>query len=357
MEPGKVHSSKSSGGEDAYLRSAWYPVAWSSELVDGILPRRIAGEPVLLYRQKNGTPAAMFDRCPHRFAPLSRGCIVGDYIRCGYHGLTFDAKGGCIANPLGEGYIPETASVRAFPTEEKFGLVWIWRGDHEKAEPKNIPDLSAFVPGPTAEFKTAYIHVRADYRLAIDNLMDLSHSVFLHAETLAPVTPGLRDAVVRVSRNGERIKATIEMKNIDIGDGERRDQQLDTEWFAPGVVALTFAQVPHGELLGNEAIHALHIITPETERSSHYLFGSTVDGREGMTRDPFVDEDEPMLAACQERMGEEDFWSLRPVILPNDAAAIQVRRQLEKMIRNEQASQSLVASARLLNVINQRSIE
>jgi phenylpropionate dioxygenase-like ring-hydroxylating dioxygenase large terminal subunit len=95
-----------------FLRNSWYAAAWASEVQDNLLSRRIVGEPILLYRLSNGAPVALIDRCPHRFAPLSKGCKVGDHIRCGYHGLTFDAAGRCVANPFGKGDIPDAAVAR-----------------------------------------------------------------------------------------------------------------------------------------------------------------------------------------------------------------------------------------------------
>jgi phenylpropionate dioxygenase-like ring-hydroxylating dioxygenase large terminal subunit len=52
-------------------------------------------------------------------------------------------------------------------------------------------------------------------------------------------------------------------------------------------------------------------------------------------RHAFMNEDKPMLEAQQRHMGGADFWSLRPVLLPGDAAAIRVRRELAKLIETE----------------------
>lgn len=320
-----------------FVKNCWYTAAWASELRDDLLVRRIADEPIVFYRLASGAPVALLDRCPHRFAPLSRGRKAGDQIRCGYHGLTFDADGKCVANPLGNGDIPKTATVKAFPTAERHGFIWVWPGNPEKANTALIPDLSGVAPSSREHYSENLIYVRADYRLAIDNLMDLSHVVFLHEETIAPVTPELQNAQLQVSQNDGRIKALFEMKNVALGDGSRRDQWLETEWSVPGVIVLTLTQAEPGCSRAADEIRALHIITPETERTCHYFFGSAgaVDNRTQLIRDPFTDEDEPMLAACQDNMGSEEFWSLSPVISQNDAAAIQVRRQLEKMIRDE----------------------
>ena len=57
-----------------YLRNAWTVAAWATELPAGeLLARTLLDEPLVFYRDASGTPRALADRCPHRFAPLSMG--------------------------------------------------------------------------------------------------------------------------------------------------------------------------------------------------------------------------------------------------------------------------------------------
>ena len=96
-----------------YPRNQWYVAAFDDELQPGqLLARTYLGENVVLFRAPDGTPKALHDRCPHRFAPLSAGKLVGDAIQCGYHGLTFDAGGACIRNP--HGTAPKAACVKPY---------------------------------------------------------------------------------------------------------------------------------------------------------------------------------------------------------------------------------------------------
>jgi phenylpropionate dioxygenase-like ring-hydroxylating dioxygenase large terminal subunit len=73
----------------------WYMAGWSGEVGEQLLARRLADQPVVMFRAASGDIAALRDRCPHRFAPLSRGTRDGDTIRCGYHGLSFEAQSIC----------------------------------------------------------------------------------------------------------------------------------------------------------------------------------------------------------------------------------------------------------------------
>jgi len=125
-----------------FLRNAWYVAAWSEELSErALLARTLLEEPVVLFRTRDGTPAALFDRCPHRFAPLSRGKLRDDSIQCGYHGLCFDRTGACSHNPYNPGHAPPRARVRGYPLLERQGIVWIWMGDPDRVDTSLAPDF------------------------------------------------------------------------------------------------------------------------------------------------------------------------------------------------------------------------
>ena len=56
-----------------FLKNAWYVAALTTELdTETLLTRKIIDETVLFYRKEDGSVAALRDRCPHRFAPLSK---------------------------------------------------------------------------------------------------------------------------------------------------------------------------------------------------------------------------------------------------------------------------------------------
>ena len=57
-----------------FLRNTWYAALWAQDLAPGqLVPRIFLNEPVVLFRQADGTPAAIADVCAHRFNPLSKG--------------------------------------------------------------------------------------------------------------------------------------------------------------------------------------------------------------------------------------------------------------------------------------------
>ncbi len=97
-----------------YLKNAWYVAGWSSDISREPIERTICEQSIVLFRKENGDPVAMGNMCPHRFAPLSAGKLVGDDLQCGYHGLRFGASGKCVLNPhAADGVIPAKMRVRS----------------------------------------------------------------------------------------------------------------------------------------------------------------------------------------------------------------------------------------------------
>ena len=108
--------------------ATWWAVARSEE-VGGTKPINvdIGDQPVVLWRDAGGVVRALEDRCPHRRAPLSLGCVLGNgMIQCGYHGWTYDGANGRlvdIPNLKGEQKYPPTYRAQAFGVEESGGFV------------------------------------------------------------------------------------------------------------------------------------------------------------------------------------------------------------------------------------------
>jgi len=168
-----------------FVKNCWYCAGWDYELVLGRnepMPRRIAGEALVLYRKLDGSVVAMEDRCCHRQAAMHLGQREGDCIRCMYHGMKFGPDGKCVEIP-GQDHISDKARIRTYPVVEKDNWIWVWMGDPSKADPELIP----FAVGPgdkNWKIKTSKISVRANYRLEIANLMDLSHLTWIHRASL-----------------------------------------------------------------------------------------------------------------------------------------------------------------------------
>lgn len=344
-----------------YLRNVWYVAAWDHEVpADKPFARTLLGDPVVLYRDEQGTVQALLDRCPHRFAPLSMGTIVNGVVQCAYHGLEFNGKGACHRNPHGDGRIPRGAVVRSFPVLERHSVIWIWMGEPDRADAALIPDFSSMDP-ETRWVGKDYLHAKAEYQLETDNILDLSHIEFLHPGTLGSdaVKAATSDVVQegntvysrRLTRN-ERLMPSLEQR-YGIPEGQLVDRWLDTRWDAPAVMELWVGVAPAGSddpRAVGKRVPFIHLFTPETATTTHYWFATSYPRRMGeegrrraesdvkYLREPFEKEDLPMLEAQQKAIGDRDFWDMKPVLLSGDAAAVRARRVLKAMLEAEQAN-------------------
>ena len=188
-----------------FLRNYWYVAATDTEVERKPLGRIILGEPIVFYRLEDGTPVALEDRCAHRHLPLSMGKLVGDTLQCHYHGLRYDKTGTCVRVP-GQDMIPRSARVRSYPVVERYHWLWIWMGDPALADPAKITDYH-WLDDPNWGAKGQYLHVKCNWQLVVDNLLDLTHLAFVHETTIG--NSALVDqAQVKVQRTQDNVTVT-----------------------------------------------------------------------------------------------------------------------------------------------------
>lgn len=339
-----------------YLRNAWYAIAWDDEVAAGDpFRRRVLGEDVLLVRDEDGAVRALRNRCPHRFAPLHMGKFAPGSVTCAYHGLQFNLSGECIHNPQGDHTIPNNAVVPTYPVAVRNLLLWIWMGDPAKADASDLPVFEGLDPHRYAIIK-GYMHTPAHYELMTDNIMDLGHIEFLHEGLLGSEAVSQGETDVRQQDgmviSNRLVRNEILPPSLDAlfeTGGRPVDRWLDVRWYAPANMHLTVGVTPAGETerVGRET-PGVHIMTPETETTTHYFWANARDfrrddadlqaGLEQGLRYAFEQQDKPMIDAVQKSMAGGDFWEMRPVILACDAGAVRARRVLRKMIRDEQAA-------------------
>ena len=327
-----------------YVRNLWYMAAWDHEVPEGgMLARTLLDRKWLIHRLEGGAFAMLEDRCPHRFVPLSKGRKEGDVIHCPYHGLGFGPDGVCVHNPFPDAP-PAHVRAASLPVVARHRGLWFWPGDPALADPALIPDFG-FVD--RAGMKRNYLRIRGNYELMTDNLMDLTHAEFLHARSFG-VNGSIFHGVQSVEQEADgAIWNKWDMEAVAppawsaalVTPGERVDQWLHMRWHAPASMALTVGLARTGTARQDMVVPQMtnpHIITPETATTCHYFFDhDDTEAAEAMAMQVFIDEDEPMIEAAQEAMGDQDFWDARPAILKTDAAAIRCRRALMQLRRRE----------------------
>lgn len=163
------------------LINFWYPAATSAELTDGPLRKRMLGQDFVLFRDAEGTARCLSNVCVHRGGSLAGGRLREGCIQCPYHGWLFDGAGACRRIPsLGlDAKIPARARVDAYPTVERYGLVFAFLGDLEEAERPPLMEIPEYGRedwrATLQEFEWDL-----DYQRSMENGLDLAHNEFVH---------------------------------------------------------------------------------------------------------------------------------------------------------------------------------
>lgn len=337
-----------------FLRNTWYVAAMSHEVERTLLPRTLLGEAVVMYRQEDGTPVALEDRCAHRRAPLSLGRLDGDTVECGYHGLAFDRTGACVRIP-GQAKLPPGAGVRSYPLVERWGWCWIWMGDAAKADPELIPDIH-WNDSPDWAVVHDLKPLKAHHQLLVDNLMDLSHLTFTHGQTIG--TSDNSTTPITTERGENTVSVTRYMRDTNVPPmikkaanlPERIDRWQKIHFLPPSTVLIDVGMVPVGadesesESGAGVQMWVLNLITPETESSTHYFWGharnyahNDKDVQDLVYRevDHTFNEDVEIIEG-QQRVIEAN--PAAPTLdINHDAGMMQVRRLMDRLIAQEAA--------------------
>ena len=170
------------------LREYWYPAIEARKVKGKRKPVYwvMLGEELVLFRNRDGSIAALSDVCPHRGASLSGGdCFYAGTVTCPYHGATFDGGGKAVAW-LTEG--PDSRmvgriSVRHFPTRTLKGWVFVWMGDGEPAAIEEDVPPEFFEPDSTLVCST-YTYWNSNWLIAIENQNDSHNCDFVHRDSV-----------------------------------------------------------------------------------------------------------------------------------------------------------------------------
>jgi vanillate O-demethylase monooxygenase subunit len=268
-----------------YVRNGWYAAGWSGDFGEALLTRTFLDEPVVLYRTSAGEAVALADRCAHRAYPLSLGTRLGDTVRCGYHGFTYDGHGRCVAIPSQQ-HVPAAYRVRRYPTLERGGVVWIWMGEPNAADEAALPDLHELgLTDPNFHVDVGGVNTwRNRYQLINENLLDLSHIEFLHLGTIgtpnvaaSPVVTTVHPHMIEATRTIHGDQATPLHKRA-LGIDGSMDRTTRSLFFPPGAHVTQVLMVAPGSnaRFGQPGYFGefkqAHLITPSTAIETYYFW-------------------------------------------------------------------------------------
>ena len=352
-------------GASPYPRAQWFIAGYGSEFGSRIVSRRILGDPLIFYRTEDGEPVALWGLCAHRFMPLALGRLEKGSVVCPYHAYSYGSDGRCHSIPTGGTPSPH-ARLRKYPLVERGPLVWIWMGDPERPNPALLPDASDIGLGEDGggwRVDPAYtFSMQARAALLVDNLFDLSHLAFIHAESIPGGGP-ISLVHPSIEKVGGRLRVSRTIAGMTIGEDSLFNRSIPVARQHGEIHAVLFSDMYNPGLINASGpwmwksgeggrqgapiarLNFIHGITPETAYSTHY-FGI-------MSRDYMLDDEKlsAFLVSQTDRVRGEDVTILEQVekevdryastrielSTKVDEGALRARRVLRKAIEAEVA--------------------
>ncbi|MCH4091511.1 aromatic ring-hydroxylating dioxygenase subunit alpha [Acetobacter sp.] len=339
----------------AYPRNQWYVAAWSHEIGAAPLMRTIAGERIILFRERSGAVRAVSALCPHRQMPLETAEIVNDQIICPYHGAAFGSDGVCTHLPF-QKHVPAGMDLKAFHAVEHAPFIWLWVGEEEAPDLSRLPFARSLQPesGQTLLFGMKTFHVRARSQIVLENLFDQSHISFTH-----PLSLGQRCAENGPTKPAEIIDEKNHLSFTRLSPAKDTDEALHalfptlssqtrirsrSELFGVALVIAAGSEIiacdEEGEPTSSVGdLVFFHAITPETDYSTHYFAGimrnfalndKDISNSYAERNDQVVNEDVRVLEAIEPCLADAD--AAHEPNFVTDAAAVRVRRRIEALM-------------------------
>jgi 5,5'-dehydrodivanillate O-demethylase len=161
------------------LRRFWHPISLSRDLERcKATSVRILGEDLTLYRGESGRVYAIGARCAHRKTLLHTGWVIGDEIRCMYHGWQYDGNGRCAFRPAEGDVTPPAVGIGSYPVEEYAGLVFLYMGP-QPSPTFDLPRKEIFERSNMLFFTRAEPW-NCNWFQQVENSLDAVHVSFVH---------------------------------------------------------------------------------------------------------------------------------------------------------------------------------
>jgi phenylpropionate dioxygenase-like ring-hydroxylating dioxygenase large terminal subunit len=263
-QPAGVWSTGEPAGVRRSLRACWHPVGYAHEV--GVEPRAAAllGEPLALWRDRQGHLHAFRDACLSRGTPLSRGRVEGDEIVCPHDGWRYRGDGACTNIPqLDEPMrVPAPARAEVYRCVERYGVIWV-----ALEEPRwPLPDVPELEEPGWRTVRAGPFAWRSDASRQVENFTDFGHFAFVHAGLLGdPARPVVAPHEVRTEGHvlhyayGRPDQPNTEAFPVFAADGHRDETRRTRyalhlpytivehiDWGGPDGMVYLFASQPVG---------------------------------------------------------------------------------------------------------------
>ena len=236
----------------------WYVAEWSDKVGKDPVRVKMLGQQFVLFRDDAGAAHCLSDTCLHRGGSLSKGWVTDGNVTCPYHGWQYNGDGQCVVIPseVEEGHkIPDKARVDSYPTQERYGMVWVFMGDLPESERYPIPPFPEFDDPEWRAVKSEWVW-QADAGRVLENGIDIAHASFVHP-MFGYNSTARRNKIIKLDRHEGWATSTNEMYPPPLKGGLRRFIRKDK---AKTYVHPTFYMSGNTIRMHIEANPKMHII-------------------------------------------------------------------------------------------------
>jgi vanillate O-demethylase monooxygenase subunit len=288
------------------------------------------------------------------------GKVCNGKLVCGYHGLEMGCEGKTVHMPGQR--VRGFPAIKAYAVAQRYGFVWVWPGDQAKADQALLPQFE-FFDNPAWAYGGGLYHVKADYRLMIDNLMDLTHETYVHANSIGQ--PEIDETPSETKVEGDQVVLQRHMQGIQAppfwqmamsANGLDPQAKVD-RWQICRFTPPSHIMIDVGvALAGKGGFDAapehkaysvvVDFITPETETSHWYHWGmarqfkpedAALTDKIRAGQGGIFNEDMEMLQLQQANISQ---WPERKLLMLNiDSGGVQSRRIIDRLLAQENSSE------------------
>jgi len=336
-----------------FLFENWYMVGFGTEFSRKLVAKTILDRSIVFFRKENGQLVALQNRCAHRSFPLSESHLDGDTIRCGYHGIRYDADGKILAVPCQDR--APAARLKAYDVHETGPFAWIWMGKGA-GDISKIPDMS-FYTDPRFVYCSGTLPMEGNYLLMQENLSDLSHLPYLHASTFGfpeiwanrPIELKVDDEKKtvefwRVTRDWNVVKLAFP-RGLHYEDRDilhRGGGRFETPAFFRGWQEMDINDAKPGEATTIN-LYIDHFMTPETHKSTHYYYAVArncaiedvefTKMQEVRMKSAFAEDSAAVLH--MQTLLDNDHHEFKELMIAGDKPSLATRRMVLKLVELE----------------------
>ncbi len=245
------------------IPNGWFAVAFSRELAPGEVKRiRYFDEDLVLFRTRSGAARALDAYCPHLGAHLGEGGrVVGETLRCPFHGWRYDGSGACVEIPYCE-KIPPRARLRGWDVLERNHLIFLWHHADGKPPEWEVPAMPELERPDWTEPRTFELQVPVHMQEMHENNNDAVHFQYVHGSVIVP-------QMEIELREGGRVMHMVTRQRRETPYGTF-DTTLETDSWGLGLAAVRIVGI------GDAGLLMFSSTAPVDRRNTHSRWVFTV---------------------------------------------------------------------------------